>query len=215
MKEMYSIFSNVKEDFYYLLFETKNGKKYMKELKIFDIEKAREILKNKHDLLDKRLSLYNKYPIPSNEKVKELFTLFLKYKDLNKDELLLLRLYLTFDKFVLFERPEANDILSKKDNGSWLIRTSNIKTKKSDVLSCLTISYKNDEIKSIIVFHAKGYGYYLPDQDSDTFPVADEYGNCYLPLLGENKPFPKPKKTYSCFIDVLVNLNLDFSKYIA
>ena len=243
--------ANTRDVIYYLVFAVNaEGNRYMKDLKQWGTKSAKEFFTanprshwlNYNETFLKRLELYTTEarPEPSLEKLNESFKTFLKGHKMLDDDFLDLRLFLKpFDCGLIhpFERKEANDCLIKEPYGSWLIRESSIKTKnpeKSDVLSCVSISVKNKEkegkeadntISSIIhfiVFHAKGFGYYLPDTNSPTFPILDATGSRYLPLLGEPVAFPEPTsgKVFTCFIDLLAHLKttetrMDFLRYVS
>jgi hypothetical protein len=243
--------ANTRDVIYYLVFAVNaEGNRYMKDLKQWGTKSAKEFFTanpnshwlNYNETFLKRLELYTieSRPEPPLEKLNESFKTFLKGHKMLDDDFLDLRLFLKpFDSGLIrpFERKEANDCLIKEPYGSWLIRESSIKTKnpaKSDILSCVSISVKNKEkegkeddntISSIIhfiVFHAKGFGYYLPDTNSPTFPILDATGSRYLPLLGEPIAFPEPisGKVFTCFIDLLAHFKtsetrMDFLKYVS
>lgn len=244
--------ANSRNVIYYLVFAINaDGKRYMKDLKQWDTKSAKEFFAanpnshwlNYNETLLKRLELYtiDPRPEPTLEKLNESLKTFLKGHKMLDDDFLDLRLFLKpFDSGLIrpFDRKEANDCLIKEPYGSWLIRESSIKTKKpekSDILSCISISVKNKEkegkeddniipaIINFIVFHAKGYGYYLPNIDSLTFPRPDVTGSRYLPLVGEPIAFPEPipGKVFTCFIDLLLYFKtfetrrMDFYKYIS
>ena len=243
--------ANTRDVIYYLVFAVNaDGNRYMKDLKQWGTKSAKEFFTanpnshwlNYNETFLKRLELYASEPRPEPplEKLNESFKTFLKGHKMLDDDLADLRLFLKpFDSGLIhpFERKEANDCLIKEPYGSWLIRESSIKTKnpeKSDVLSCVSISVKNKEkegkeddhtISSIIhfiVFHAKGFGYYLPDTNSPTFPILDATGTRYLPLMGEPIAFPEPisGKVFTCFIDLLLYFKttesrMDFLRYVS
>lgn len=243
--------ANSRDVIYYLVFAINaDGNRYMKDLKQWGTKSAKDFFManpnshwlNYNETFLKRLELYTteSRPEPPLEKLNESFKTFLKGHKMLDDDLADLRLFLKpFDCGLirLFERKEANDCLIKEPYGSWLIRESSIKTKKpekSDILSCVSISFKNKEkegkvddntvcsIIHFIVFHAKGYGYYLPNTESPTFPIPDVNGTRYLPLLGEPIAFPEPNpgKVFTCFIDLLLYFKttesrMDFSKYVS
>ena len=241
---------NSRDVIYYLVFGVNaNGNRYMKDLKQWGTKSAKEFFTtnpnshwlNYNETFLKRLEFYTTdlRPEPPLEKLNESFKTFLKGHKMLDDDLMDLRLFLKpFDSGLIhpFAREVANDRLIKEPHGSWLIRDSSIKIKssvKNDILSCVCISVKNKEkegkdidnatssIIHFIIFHAKGYGYYLPDTISPTFPTPVVTGIRYLPLLGEPVAFPEPSpgKVFPCFIDLLLHFKnteyrMDFLKYI-
>ena len=243
--------ANSRDVIYYLVFAINaEGNRYMKDLKQWGTKNAKEFFTtnpnshwlNYNETFLKRLEFYTADPRPEPplEKLNESFKTFLKGHKMLDDDLSDLRLFFKpFDSGLIhpFVREVANDRLIKEPYGSWLIRDSSIKTKsaeKNDVLSCVSISVKNKQkegkegdntISSIIhfiVFHAKGYGYYLPNADSLTFPSPDATGVRYLPLLGEPVAFPEPisGNVFTCFIDMLsyfktTETRMDFSRYVS
>lgn len=92
-------------------------------------------------------------------------------------------------------RAEAEIILQKKGNGSWLLRKSSIVDSKLVRTKCF-MYMNNDECHHMLMVHVSGIGYYLGEVDrGSVMPEIND--NVSIPLVCNGTII------YPCFIDLL------------